>query len=245
MMDFNERVIPDISANFLYKEALARYQFAKKFINRSKSVLDIGCGTGYGTSVISATGLDVDPEAISYARKHYPNTNFVVGSALKLPFADHKFDVVISFETIEHFPQTTKFLSEVKRVLRPKGLFILSTPNGKISSLYHAKYFTSKSLATVLKKHFSGVQLFGEFKSLKAEKAITDFMSSQNIRQNFVNTDKLGIRKFIPRLFKEKVWKYLGNHFYGRGTQEYLNWTDFPINKEITGCSYLVAICKK
>lgn len=248
-MDFNERVIPKITANFLFQEAIARYHFALRHLSsKSKLILDIGCGTGYGTALLAqkgaVIGLDIDREAVIYAQKHFPQATFITSSALKLPFPDNQTDCIVSFETIEHFPQTNKFLSEVKRILHPRGLFILSTPNGQSNSPYHATYFTSKTLITALRKYFPKVALYGQFKSLKAKNAFQKFLVSQLARQTYVNSDVFNLRKLLPKSVKEKLWTHIGA-LHGRNNQEQLTWKDFPITKHVENCEYLLAICQK
>ena len=248
-MDFNQRVIPQVTANFLFQEALARYHFAlRRLPPKSNLILDLGCGTGYGTSLLAkkgtVIGLDVDKEAILYAHKHYPKATFITASALKLPFPDKQADAAVSFETIEHFSQTAKFVSQVSRVLHTNGLFILSTPHGKSNSPYHAKYFTSATLAKALKKKFRRVQLFGQSKSPQAKAAFQKFLLSQSARQAYVHSDTLGLRKLIPKSIKEKFWTYLGA-LHGRQAQEQLTWKDFPITKYVKNCEYLIAVCQK
>lgn len=247
-MDFNERVIPKVTANFLFQEALARYYFALKLLPKSKLILDIGCGAGYGTALLAqkgtVIGLDIDQEAVVYAQQHYPQATFIAGSALKLPFPDNQADCVVSFETIEHFPQTHKYLSEVKRILRSHGQFILSTPNGKSNSPYHAKHFTSRTLATTLRKYFPKVALYGQFKSPKAKKAFQKFLISQSARQSYVNSDVFNLRKLLPKSIKEKLWVYVGA-LHGRNKQEQLTWKHFPITKQVANCEYLLVVCRK
>lgn len=247
-MDFNQRVIPQVTANFLFQEAVARYCFAAQQLPKSKLILDIGSGTGYGTALLATKGtvigIDIDPEAVAYAQKNYPQATFITGSALKLPLPDHQADAVISFETIEHFPQTQKFISEVFRVLKKRGLFILSTPNSQSNSPYHAKYFTPQTLTTALKKKFLRVHIFGQSKSPKAKTAFAKFLLSQSARQTYVNSDLFNLRKLLPKSFKEQLWKYLGA-LHGRNKQEQLTWKHFPITSQVKDCEYLIAVCQK
>lgn len=119
----------------LFNEHLARYAFAAR-LARQKRVLDVACGSGYGAAELAAvarnvTAVDVSPEAIQYAAEHYPqeNLDFRVASAHSLPFPDLTFDLVVSFELIEHLENYRELLSEVRRVLAPNGQFIVSTPN--------------------------------------------------------------------------------------------------------------------
>ena len=116
-----------------------RFCLATRRWNR---VLDVGCGTGYGSAELaqharSVTGIDLAPDAIAYAREHYPLPNlvFLSGSATALPFAARSFDLVTAFEVIEHLSDWRALLAEVRRVLHPGGVFLVSTPN----KLYYAE----------------------------------------------------------------------------------------------------------
>jgi len=257
MMDFNERVIPGVTANFQFKESLARYEFAKRCIGRKAKVIDIGCGTGYGSAFLGekyeVIAIDNSNEAIKYANKHYSEkARFLTVDATKLPFGNSKFDAACSFEVIEHLKDTHKFLNEVFRVLKPSGKFILSTPNkltystkDKLKSPYHVKEYTAEELTHLLNKHFKAVDIKSQTKSMRAKTTLKDFMNSQEARERFVKSDIVGIRKMIPKAFKEKAWKYLGGLF-GRQSQESLETRDFPIKSgDLSKAEYFVAVCKK
>lgn len=259
MMDFNERVIPGVSSNFMLKEALSRYEFAAKFIKKDYFILDLGCGTGYGTHYLAkmakkTVGVDINPEAIRFARKNYLHKN------LKYKIADinsikesGKYDLIVSFEVIEHLKNPASFVSGVYRMLKKEGIFILSTPNaevvspnGGVASPYHEKEFKYQELSLLLRKKFKDdVEILGQKKSAKADESWKDFLKSQDKRQKLVQSDRLSIRKLIPRSLKEFLWKYAGN-FFGRRTQENVETSDFPIDKKSVRLSYyFIAICRK
>lgn len=134
--DSGERMIPETHRGMhIYDEHMSRYSSVTKTV-AGKRVLDIACGTGYGSKMLAQTakhvyGVDISEESIAYAKDWYgaPNLDFITGSAESIPLEDNSVDIVVSFETIEHIPDYRKFLDEVKRVLVPGGQFIVSTPN--------------------------------------------------------------------------------------------------------------------
>jgi len=117
------------------------YKIARPYI-RNKKVLDIGCWTGQFEKLAIKTveqilGIDLEKEVIDCAKKLVPEAAFRVGSALNLPFSNKSFDCIVLLDVIEHLPLNTenKALGEIKRVLKPKGYLILSTPSNHIFSI--------------------------------------------------------------------------------------------------------------
>jgi ubiquinone/menaquinone biosynthesis C-methylase UbiE/archaellum component FlaC len=114
---------------------LHRYALAFGLAKR-KRVLDIACGEGYGANLLAlaaskVTGVDRDGSTIAHAKAKYRrrNLHFVRGTCSKIPCRDHSMDLVASFETIEHISEHEQFLSEIKRVLAPGGILIISSPH--------------------------------------------------------------------------------------------------------------------
>ena len=130
-----ERVVPGRVDADLWNEHLARYAFSDRFCHGLR-ILDAGCGTGYGAHQLAlyaqtVVGVDVAEDALAYAASEYPRPNlrWVRSSCTNLPFSAGSFDVVVSFEVIEHLQQWAVLIAEARRVLVPEGLFIVSTPN--------------------------------------------------------------------------------------------------------------------
>ncbi len=152
-------------------EHLHRYVLAAEIV-RGKKVLDIATGVGYGAFLLSQTassviGVDIDPDAIAAAERHFssPKTSFIEGSATKIPVGDSDVDVVVSFETIEHFREQEKFLREIKRVLKPGGVAIISTPDKRVYNAglsepnpFHVKELSKVQFRNLLKRHFKNVE---------------------------------------------------------------------------------------
>jgi len=178
-MEFtSERVVPDKTPQAIYDEHIYRYMFAAG-LTRNKTVLDVACGTGYGLSymaekgAVKAVGVDLSWEAISYARKRFGGNgriNFICADGTRMPFADNSFDVVVSFETIEHVRKYGQFLSECRRVIREGGSLICSTPNRRIFSpnlakpinTFHVKEFWPDEFHRLLSRYFTEVTFYGQ-----------------------------------------------------------------------------------
>lgn len=120
----------------IYAMHLASYDFASTYCAGMR-VLDLGCGSGYGCKRISSVasrvvGVDVSDEAIAFALRTYGGDNVSFTSIVpdgSLPFDDGEFDVVLSFQVIEHVPDAERYLREARRVLAKGGLLIVITPD--------------------------------------------------------------------------------------------------------------------
>ena len=175
-MEFTgERYIPTETGEIRH-EHLHRYAWCAR-IAEGKDVLDIACGEGYGSAMLasrakSVIGVDIDQASIEHARKVYQDIaglQFQHGDAAKIPLADNSVDLVVSFETIEHHDRHREMIAEVRRVLRPDGLLILSSPNRDVYSKmsgqhneFHVKELDFKELDAVLREQFDDVAYFGQ-----------------------------------------------------------------------------------
>jgi ubiquinone/menaquinone biosynthesis C-methylase UbiE len=130
-----ERVIPGLVDTNLLNEHLARYRFAACFVREGDTLLDAGCGSGYGAAELashaSVVAIDVAAEAIRHARENFPQPGirFLQATCESLPFADASFDLVTAFEVIEHLERWRELLNETSRVLKARGVLLVSTPN--------------------------------------------------------------------------------------------------------------------
>lgn len=117
---------------------LARYAIAKRFV-AGRKVLDIACGEGYGSHLLKAmgaarvVGVDLSPDTIARARARFgaPGLAFHAADATALGalFPDERFDVVVSFETLEHLTDPAAFLRALKAVAQPHAIILMSCPN--------------------------------------------------------------------------------------------------------------------
>ncbi len=178
-----ERVIEDdykttASRYLIYLFHIATYRFCFPYI-KQKKVLEFGSGSGYGTHLISPEcqqiiGIDISEDAIEYAKTRYTSENLKYQKindiqSEPLPFIDNEFDVVISFQVIEHILKVDKFLSEIQRVLRKNGIFIVATPDRstrlfpgqKPWNIYHVIEYGPGSFYKAVSNRFPDTDLYG------------------------------------------------------------------------------------
>ncbi len=152
-----------------------RYLLARDLC-RAKDVLDIASGEGYGAALLAQTarsvlGVEISAASVAHAVAAYPRDNlrFAEGDAVLIPASDASFDAVVSFDTIEHFAAHERFIGEVRRVLRPGGIFIISTPDrdiysppGSLANPYHVRELSRTEFAAMLGSSFRHVALLGQ-----------------------------------------------------------------------------------
>ena len=174
-MEFTgERFVPEVHGD-IELEHLHRYLLACE-IASDKVILDIACGEGYGSALLAkradkVIGVDNSIEAVEYARQRYKNKNleYVVGSCANIPLSDASVDLVVSFETIEHHDQHKQMMQEVKRVLRPNGILLISSPDKYhytvepgYSNPYHIKELYQHEFKQLLGTYFKNISYFGQ-----------------------------------------------------------------------------------
>jgi len=233
-----ERIVPQEETYKTYQEHIHRYAFALNFC-KDKIVLDLACGVGYGSYYLlkngakSVIGVDISRDAITYAKSHYihPKIEFIVGDATKLPFSDNSFDVIVSFETIEHVKGYEKYLLECKRILKRRGIFICSSPNKRLSSPrgtssnpYHLQEFYLEEFCEMMNENFKDVELYaqeytsiiirigGKLLSLfPKERELKDLVKRAIWRKRYATASKRdmsfsNIRKYQVFPFKKKIF---------------------------------------
>ena len=143
-----------------------RYEFAQKYCE-NKMVLDGACGTGYGSNILSEVahgviGIDNSPDTIEYAHKVYGNekTKFENSFVEITPYANDFFDIIVSFETVEHTLCPKSHLNEIVRLLKNNGLALLSVPNKWGLTDYHFWDFDYLSFKNLCETYFSKVEYY-------------------------------------------------------------------------------------
>jgi SAM-dependent methyltransferase len=164
-----ERFVPGVEGlEELYTEHMSRYLLASRMAS-GKTVLDVGCGCGYGTHLLATggaravLGIDSSEEAIAYSAEHYrhPALVFSVMDAER-PGLDRAFDLITCFEMIEHVPHPSAVLEGMARALAPGGLVMVSTPNRLVyraggedgSNPYHYREYSREEFDGLLDELF-------------------------------------------------------------------------------------------
>jgi len=169
-----ERYVPELEGQIAL-EHFHRYMIARD-LAPGKTVVDIACGEGYGSSLLSdvaakVIGVDIDAQSVRHARARYQasNVEFLVGSAAEIPIESNSVDLVVSFETIEHHDEHDKMMQEVKRILKPGGRLLISSPDKQNYSIgpkyvnpYHVKELFVEEFRVLLNQHFKNHSMLGQ-----------------------------------------------------------------------------------
>jgi len=169
-----ERFTPECVREIFY-EHWHRYAWAQGLVG-GLDVLDCACGEGYGSRILAdaadrVTGVDIDRTTIEHARRRYAagRLEFECASALDLPFDENRFDAVVSFETLEHLAEHEELMAEFRRVLKPDGFLLISSPDKKTYSdntgfenEYHVRELYRNQFETLLAGQFPNYRLFGQ-----------------------------------------------------------------------------------
>jgi 2-polyprenyl-3-methyl-5-hydroxy-6-metoxy-1,4-benzoquinol methylase len=163
-----ERVCPDFP-NEVFKNHEKVYKFLLQFAAGRTNVLEIGCGTGYGTHLLAGVAqhveaIDQSKQAIKYARHNYSRSNVQhqVMTAERLSFPSDSFDMAISSEVFEHLQDHEAHIKEVARVLTPEGLCFIATPDPARSeghNEFHTKEFPPEEMRDLMLRHFAAVEI--------------------------------------------------------------------------------------
>ena len=141
-----------------------RYRLVREFINSNDKVLDVACGCGYGSKILSykrpqiVLGIDANPTAIKYAKKYFSDRRirYLRASVNSLETLTCKFSKIVSFETIEHLENDLAFMKFLVNLLEEDGLLFLSSPNKKRNPLgkhdYHVRHYSEEELIKLLRQ---------------------------------------------------------------------------------------------
>jgi len=174
-----ERIFPDWKDTYDivdYLELTARYRFANGFVKNGSVGLDIACGAGYGTDILIREnnarfyGVDRSEEAICYAKDHYPDKRleFVKADIEGTGFGPASFDIIVSFETIEHLEKEKGevFLDILYDLLKPGGTLLISCPNKDTYPAvydinpYHKYEYSYEEILRAIRRNFADIGIY-------------------------------------------------------------------------------------
>ena len=207
-----ERILLEHESALMIARHFCAYKFAQTFCNRDTRVLDIGCGEGYGIHYLAefaktATGIDYSTEAIEYAAKKYQrgNLEFIVHDMRALRLLNKRFDLICSFQVIEHLKEAVEFLGGIQSLLEERAVFLCSTPNKFDASphsevpcnKFHLKEYEAGEFRELLGRYFSSVDMFG----LKRSKKFNFYRRIKKIGLcNFFSDSINPVKRFYQRM---------------------------------------------
>lgn len=230
-----------------------RYYEVLKYIKPGNLVLDLACGNGYGTNILGSVannvkviGGDISEDTLAICRKRYSkaeNLEFKFIDATKIDYPDNYFDVIASFETIEHTTKYEQMVKELSRVLKKGGILLLSTPNskvtspdGKIINPYHTQEFNSTELESLLKPHFQNITVYGQEYIRYTKKIGLKYHIAHFFETLFY---KRGFRKIPISIQDAVIHSFIKTNMYP--TEEDFHLTNDLVQRD--KCNVLYAIC--
>jgi len=234
----------------LFLRHILHYEYIIDYI-KNKKVLDVGCGNGYGSYLMSkyakeVIGIDISSKCIKYAEKNYKRENlkFILMDALELDknFSSQFFDIIVAMEFIEHLNNPLKFLKIAYELLKERGGLILSTPNKEARKIKskpwnpeHVQEFDLISLNNLLSQVFPSVRIIGMSGTEKA------------IKYEYIRTGG-NLPPYLKNLWRytpEIVKKYFRKILTKKLPQD-IKLEDFYFTNKInSSCFSLLAFCFK
>lgn len=234
---------------------LVAYRFAQDFA-RDRRVLDAGCGDGYGTDLLAgvaayAIGTDRSAEAIAVATRRYKRCNLEYRACElnELSKLGERFELVCNFQVIEHLPDPLPFLEQVREVIEPGGVLIVTTPN-RLNSLvenpYHVHEYVADELLGVLRRVFSNVEIRGICGDEKAMAYDRERAAQAN---RILRMDPLNLRRLVPRRAIELAYPILARLVRrrvaaSRNAGIELSLENFTLSSDCDASLDLLAVCR-
>ena len=214
MKETTERHSPDRIRTVEESVIDAMHRFAygvvEEYARPTDRLLEIGFGEGYGSEIVRScvseyVGVEVDAAAVAHAAQRYrhPKSTFLLYGGATLDFDESSFDLVISFQVIEHVLDPDLFLREAHRVVRGSGSVLIVTPNRnhrvddgeRPFNRYHVREFSPPELGTLMRQVFDTVEVFG----IHGSATMNEIERNRVARaRRLARLDPLGLRYLLP-----------------------------------------------
>ncbi|MDZ4667595.1 MAG: class I SAM-dependent methyltransferase [bacterium] len=211
-----ERPSFEESNNVTVKRCFFAYEWAIPFL-RDKNTADVGCADGYGTQYLanytkSTVGIDYSEATIEEARKKHgakANLSFISGKVPPIPLETESKDIVTAFQFIEHIADRKGFMVDVKRVLKPGGAFLCTTPNAKMSiarNPFHVHEYTFDEMHNEASEVFDSIEIWGVQGN---DKVNLYYEENAKWVKKILRLDPLGLHKIIPASWLVMPYNFL------------------------------------
>ena len=251
---------------------LRAYDWARDFC-KNATVLEIGCGDLGGGELLLREAkidkyyaIDYNIEALYSAKKRDTAATLICASGNEIPLKNSKFDIVLTFQVIEHIVEYERFMTEIHRLIKPNGILLISTPDSpsrKSNNPYHVSFFDKLALEILLNKYFEEVKMSYHY---GADHSILKGLTSSgiNMPEEYIQAVNIGykigqisrknriVNWMIGSGRKGRVFKYLPlsivNNIFKAFTGHDYHWLQFKhiplISNYPFHCLSFFCICK-
>jgi len=227
------------SDNPIHQRLFKAYVVARDYV--AGDVLEVGCGEGRGVGELlplakSFTAVDKIKPVVDSLQQKYPTGKFI---SMNIPplakLDDNTYDVVVSFQVIEHIENDALFLREIHRVLKPGGMALITTPNRSMSlsrNPWHIREYLPEELAALAAKIFPHVQMKGITGN---DKVMAYHEENRKSVQRIMRFDILNLQYRLPASILRIPYEFLN-----RRNRNKLQATDSSLVKDIHHDDYIV-----
>jgi len=189
------------SDNPIHQRLYKAYVLAAGYLKGD--VLEVGCGEGRGVDILTKgaqrfTAVDKITAVVERLQERYPEGKFISMNIPPLALPDNAYDVVVSFQVIEHIKDDDLFLREIHRVLRPGGTALITTPNRKLSltrNPWHIREYLPHELDSMAQKYFRETEMKGIAGN---EKVMTYYERNRKAVERITRWDFLNLQYRLP-----------------------------------------------